>query len=209
MYENEDVNFEQFKAEVDFMMGLPITGMVVGGSTGEGYALTYDEYAKLTTIAVEGARGRVPVVGGIITTTMRDAIARARIAREAGATGLLVTPPIYQKHDLDTLTAYGDGIYQATGMPIIVYNVLPSAPVTAEQMKALAKVDAIVGTKESAGCTLTNLSEVLVDAGDDITVIWATDHMMFPGLALGPSARSSRPGRTTWWRRSTTGCRLS
>jgi 4-hydroxy-tetrahydrodipicolinate synthase len=185
MHDNEDVNYEQFTAEVDFMLSLPITGMVVGGSTGEGHALTVDELTRLTDAAAQKAADRIPVVTGIITTTTRDAIDRAKQARDAGATGLMVTPPIYQKPDLDNLRAYYDGIYQASGLPIIIYNVLPASPVTPAFMRELVKLDAIVATKESAGSSLAGLSELLVDVSDDIAVTWATDHMMFPGFGLG------------------------
>lgn len=185
MYENEDVNYTAFRREVQSMLELPVTGLVVGGSTGEGHALTVDELAELTATAVEEARDRIPVVTGIITTSTRDAILRGKRAKEAGAQGLMVTPPIYQSHDSETLRFYYDGIYQATAMPIIVYNVLPAAPVTPEQMKGLAQLHAIIGTKESAASSLTNVSELIADINDDIAVTWATDHMMFPGFALG------------------------
>lgn len=185
MYENEDVNYSGFRREVQSMLELSVTGLVVGGSTGEGHALTVDELAELTAAAVEEARDRLPVVTGIITTSTRDAILRAKRAKEAGTKGLMVTPPIYQSHDTETLRLYYDGIYQATAMPIIVYNVLPAAPVTPEQMKELARLPAVIGTKESAGSSLANLSELIADINDDIAVTWATDHMMFPGFALG------------------------
>ncbi|MGV9967836.1 dihydrodipicolinate synthase family protein [Streptomyces olivaceus] len=185
MHANEDVNYEQFEQETDFILSLPVTGVVVGGSTGEGHALTVEELTRLTGSAAQRAAGRVPVVTGIISTTTRDAIDRAKQAREAGATGLMVTPPIYQQPDLDNLRAYYDGIYQASGLPIIIYNVLPASPVTPAFMRELVKLDAIVGTKESAGSSLAGLSELLVDIGDDIAVTWATDHMMFPGFAFG------------------------
>lgn len=185
MDENEDVNISGFRREVLSVLELPVTGVVVGGSTGEGHALTPDELGELTSAAVEEARGRVPVVTGIITTSTREAVLRAKQAKQAGARGLMVTPPIYQSHDNETLRNYYEGIYNATGMPIIVYNVLPAAPVTPAQMKDLAQLPAIIGTKESAGSTLANLSELLADVSDEIAVTWATDHMMFPGFGLG------------------------
>ena len=185
MYENEEINFDQFRDELRMMLGLPITGMVIGGSTGEGYALSVDELGTLVGIAVEEAAGRIPVVGGIITTTTRDAVARARACRDAGAVGLMVTPPIYQKASPENLLAYFGGINEQSGLPIIIYNVLPAAPVAPETMLRIAALPGVIGTKESAGSSLTWLSELVERAPDSFAVTWATDHMLFPGFALG------------------------
>ncbi|MFN8514565.1 MAG: dihydrodipicolinate synthase family protein [Thermomicrobiales bacterium] len=185
MYENEEINFDQFRDELRMMLSLPITGMVIGGSTGEGYALSVDELGTLVGIAVEEAAGRIPVVGGIITTTTRDAVARARACRDAGAVGLMVTPPIYQKASPENLLAYFGGINEQSGLPIIIYNVLPAAPVAPETMLRIAALPGVIGTKESAGSSLTWLSELVERATDSFAVTWATDHMLFPGFALG------------------------
>ncbi len=191
MTDDEALNLDQFRAELRMMLDLPITGMVIGGSTGEGYALSVDELALLTSIAVEEARGKVPVVGGVITTTTRDAVARANAAREAGAVGLMVTPPIYQKSSAENLLAYYGAINEQSGLPIIIYNVLPAAPVPPATLRRLAALPGIIATKESAGSSLTWLSELLDTAADDLSITWATDHMIFPGFALGATGSIS------------------
>ena len=185
MTDDEELNLEQFRAELRMMLDLPITGMVIGGSTGEGYALSVDELATLVRIAVEEAAGRIPVVGGIITTTTRDAVARAKACREAGAVGLMVTPPIYQKASVENLLAYFGAIHEQSGLPIIIYNVLPAAPVQPATMRQIAALPGVIGTKESAGSSLAWLSELVETAPDDFAVTWATDHMLYPGFALG------------------------
>lgn len=185
MTADEEINLDQFRAELRMMLDLAITGMVIGGSTGEGYALSVEELALLVGIAVEEAAGRVPIVGGIITTTTRDAVARARACRDAGAVGLMVTPPIYQKASPENLLAYFGAISEQSGLPIIIYNVLPAAPVAPETMLRIAALPGVIGTKESAGSSLTWLSELVERAPDDFAVTWATDHMLFPGFALG------------------------
>lgn len=185
MFENEEINFDQFRDELRMMLSLPITGMVIGGSTGEGYALSVDELGTLVGIAVEEAAGRIPVVGGIITTTTRDAVARARACRDAGAVGLMVTPPIYQKASPENLLAYFGGITEQSGLPVIIYNVLPAAPVAPETMLRIAALPGVIGTKESAGSSLTWLSELVERAPASFAVTWATDHMLVPGFALG------------------------
>lgn len=183
--DDEELNLDQFRDELQMMLSLPITGMVIGGSTGEGHALSVDELATLVGVAVEEAAGRVPVVGGIITTSTRDAVARARACRDAGAVGLMVTPPIYQKASEENLLAYFDAINVQSGLPIIIYNVLPAAPVPPATMLKIAALPGVIGTKESAGSSLAWLSELVETAPDSFAVTWATDHMLYPGFALG------------------------
>ncbi len=185
MTDDEEINFDQFRTELRMMLDLAITGMVIGGSTGEGYALSVDELGALVGIAVEAAAGRIPVVGGIITTSTRDAVARARACRDAGAVGLMVTPPIYQQASEENLLAYFGAIHAQSGLPIIIYNVLPAAPVPPATMRKIAALPGVIGTKESAGSSLAWLSELVETAPDSFAVTWATDHMLFPGFALG------------------------
>ena len=76
----------------------------------------------------------------------------------------MVTPPIYQKASPENLLAYFGAIHEQSGLPIIIYNVLPAAPVPPETMLQIAALPGVIGTKESAGSSLTWLSE-LVETG--------------------------------------------
>ncbi|MET9387397.1 dihydrodipicolinate synthase family protein [Streptomyces sp. NPDC002928] len=182
---DEELNMEQFRVELAMMLDLPLTGLVIGGSTGEGYALTPGELAHLTETAVKQANGALPVVTGIITTTTRDATARAVAARDAGASGLMVTPPIYQRPSIGNLLEYYGAIHRASGLPIIIYNVLTGMQVPPATIRRLADLPGVIGTKESAGSTLAWLSELVDTVSDRISVTWATDDLLYPGLALG------------------------
>lgn len=183
-----------FIDDIDYQLQYAVTGLVVGGSTGEGHALSEPELTELTQIAVERVRGRIPVVTGIISTTTRDAVARGRAAREAGAAGVMVTPPIYQSPSFDGMIDFYDRIHRETELPVIIYNVLSHAPVTPAITRRLAEIGAIIATKESVGGSFASLSELLDTVADQISVTWAQDHLLYPGLALGATGSISGTG---------------
>ncbi|SNT47879.1 dihydrodipicolinate synthase family protein [Rhodococcoides kyotonense] len=189
-----DLDRAAFIEDIEYQLQHPVTGLVVGGSTGEGHALTGEELTELTKIAVEHVKGRIPIVTGIITTTTRDAVARGRAAREVGAAGVMVTPPIYQSPSFDGMIDFYDRIHKDTELPVIIYNVLSHAPVTPAITQKLAEIGAIIATKESVGGSFATLSELLDTVADQISVTWAQDHLLYPGLALGATGSISGTG---------------
>lgn len=189
-----EIDLDAFRDEVDFQLQFPITGLVVGGSTGEGHALERGELIDLTRIAVEHVGGRVPIMTGIISTSTREAVARAQGAKAVGARGVMVTPPIYQSASFDGMIDFYDRIRRDGGLPVTIYNVLVHNPVTPAVTQRLAEIGAIVATKESVGGSLATLSHLLDTVADQISVTWAQDHLLFPGLAMGATGSISGTG---------------
>jgi 4-hydroxy-tetrahydrodipicolinate synthase len=189
-----ELDRDAFIQDIEFQTQHAITGLVVGGSTGEGHALSLQELTELTKIAVDHVKGSLPIVTGIITTTTRDAVARGRAAREAGAVGVMVTPPIYQSPSFEGMIDFYDRIHKDTELPVIIYNVLTHAPVTPAITQKLAEIGAIIATKESVGGSFATLSELLDTVGDQISVTWAQDHLLYPGLAMGATGSISGTG---------------
>src|SRR5215831_17318974 len=72
-----------------------IGGLVTNGHTGEVFALSADERAEVTRIVADEVRGKMPVISGICSESVTEAAEHARMARDAGASGLLVMPPHY------------------------------------------------------------------------------------------------------------------
>jgi len=189
---SEELDIPAFRTEVQYMLSLDITGITIGGSTGEGHALDPDELGTLVKVAVEEVAGKIPVVAGIITTTTRDAVRRAKIARAAGARAVMVTPPIYQIASDEGLVEFYGRIYGESGMPIIIYNVLPHAPVTPPVYLKIADTNpGLIATKESIGGSLETLTELLQTVGHKISVTWAHDWLLYPGFAIGATGSIS------------------
>jgi dihydrodipicolinate synthase/N-acetylneuraminate lyase len=189
-----EVDRDAFLADLEYQLQFPVTGFVVGGSTGEGHALTGNELTELTKLAVERVKGSLPIVTGIITTSTRDAVARASAAKEVGAVGVMVTPPIYQSPSFNGMIDFYSRIKNEGGLPVIIYNVLAHAPVTPAITRRLGEIGAIIATKESVGGSFATLSELLDTCADQISVTWAQDHLLYPGLAMGATGSISGTG---------------
>ena len=194
---NEELDLGLLRAEARLNLGLGVTGLCIGGSTGEGHALEAHEIGAMVKVAQEEVAGKVPVIAGIITTSTREAVKRAKVARDAGAQAVMVTPPIYQICSDDGLYEFYSTDHPLPGLPIIVYNVLTNAPVTPKLMRRMAantKETGLIGTKESIGGSLETLGELLETIGDKISVTWAHDWLLYPGLALGATGSISGAG---------------
>ncbi len=183
--EDEDLDEAAFRREAAYLLSLRTGALIVGGSTGEGASLAPEELARGCEIAVEEARGRVPIIAGVITDSARDAVRRGKLAKEAGVAGLMVTPIIYRVPTDNGLYEYYRRVHEEVGLPIIIYNVVPRAPVSPTLLARLAGLDGIIGVKESAAGDLDTLSDILSTVRSQIAVTWAQDPLLFPGFALG------------------------
>src|SRR5438067_13256944 len=76
-----EIDFKQTASQGDWLIRAGSHGMAAGGSTGEGHTLDHEEYRDLVAATVEAAKGRAPVIAGIIVDSTRDAIPRRRPLR--------------------------------------------------------------------------------------------------------------------------------
>jgi dihydrodipicolinate synthase/N-acetylneuraminate lyase len=192
---NEEIDLPALRREINSNVALGVSGICLGGTTGEGYSLKPEELGLIIRTAQNEVNGKIPVMAGIITTNTRDAVERGKVARDAGAQALMITPPVYLVCSDNGVYDYYATIHKETGMPIVVYNVLVGATVSVDLMTRLAynqHETGLIGTKESIGGSLEGLTELLDTIGDRISVTWAHDWLLFAGLAIG--ARGSISG---------------
>ena len=115
-----------FRGVVRFFLGQGVHGLTVGGSTGEGHALSTEELRRLVETAVEEVAGRVPVIAGIIVDSTRQAVERGRALAHLGVAALMVTPVHYLFRPTDdAMVAQFQAIAQYTGQPLLIYKVVP------------------------------------------------------------------------------------
>lgn len=180
---DETLDIEAFRRELEYVEERGALVVAVGGSTGDGEVLDVAELAELCGVAAQ--ESSLGVIGGVISTNTRDAIVRARAAHDAGASALMVTPPIYHQTSPDNLRAFYSDIAEAVPLPIMIYNILTHAPVAPETIAELAEIEAVVAIKESSGGTIPSLEQLLLTVKDQLSVIWAIDSLLFEGFALG------------------------
>lgn len=184
---SNEVDIDAFKRLIDAQIEGGVAGLVVLGTTGENPTVTHEERRQLVDAAVEQADGRVPVIVGTGTNNTRESITFSQEAMDAGADALLVVGPYYNKPSQAGFSAHVNAIAEATGAPIILYNVpgRTSFNITAATTLALAHdVDEVVGVKEASG-DLAQISDILDGRPDGFAVYAGDDEISLPLCVLG------------------------
>ncbi len=163
-----------------------VHGLAVTGSTGEGHAMTTAEVRRVTEVVVAEARGRVPVISGIITDSTASAIERGRAVRDLGVAALQVTPVHYLfRPDDDAMVRHFEALARGTGLPIVIYNVVPWTYLSPQLLaRILTSVDGVIGVKQSAG-DMKLLADLLLLVGDRARIMTAVDALLYPSFTLG------------------------
>jgi len=163
-----------------------VHGLAVAGSTGEGHALTTDEVRRVTAVVSEEARGRVSVITGIITDSTASAVERGLAVKDLGVAALQVTPVHYLfRPDDDAMVKHFDTLASRTGLPIIIYNVVPWTYLSPALLaRIIAAVPGVVGVKQSAG-DMKLLADLLLLVKDGARIMTAVDALLYPSFVLG------------------------
>src|SRR6266436_8825347 len=123
-----EIDLKLVASQVDWLIGAGSHGMAAGGSTGEGHTLDHEEYRDLMAATVEAAKGRAPVIAGIIVDSTRDAIRRGKLVRDMDVAALQVTPVHYLfKPDEEAMVDHFRRMADETGMPIIILPLAAAA----------------------------------------------------------------------------------
>jgi dihydrodipicolinate synthase/N-acetylneuraminate lyase len=128
-----------------------VHGVLVNGTTGDWFSQTEPERRRVTEIAVEELKGRIPVVIGCTTYTAATTISLGRHAKEVGADGILSTAPPYACPTPREIVAFFAAVSDGVDLPIMVYNWARgvSVEITWETAVQLAGIDHVVAIKDS------------------------------------------------------------
>ena len=160
--------------------------IIVCGTTGEAATMTYQERMQTIEYCVEHVNGRVPVIAGSGSNATKNAIALSKDAERAGADGLLVVTPYYNKATQEGLFQHFTAIADAVEKPIILYNV-PSrtgVSVAPETYARLAGHPHITGVKEASG-DLGAIQQTMELCPEDFFIWSGNDDQVVPICALG------------------------
>ncbi|MBC7339449.1 MAG: 4-hydroxy-tetrahydrodipicolinate synthase [Firmicutes bacterium] len=161
-------------------------GLVVTGTTGESPVLATEEKVRLWETVLEAVGDRVPVVAGTGTNCTRDSVHLTRLAERAGASGVMLVTPYYNKPPAEGLLLHFRTIAESTSLPIILYNVPGRTGVnmTPATVARLAEIPNIVALKE-ASANLDQVTEVLRLVPPGFSVYSGDDSLTLPVLAVG------------------------
>ena len=165
------IDEEAFASNVDRLFEAGATGMVVAGCTGEFWALTLSERARLARTAVAAGRGRGPVIVGAGAIREDEVVEQIHAAKEAGADGALVLPPYFVRLGDRELTRHFETVDSRSELPLVLYNIPGNAgnAISPELADRLADLDRVVAIKESGG-DWTNFHDTLLRVRDRIRV---------------------------------------
>ena len=150
-FNNGSVDVAAFKSLVDWQIAEGTEGLVPCGTTGESPTLSHEEHMKVTELCIETAKGRVPVIAGAGSNSTAEAVALAKHAQKAGADGVLVVTPYYNKPTQEGMYQHFKAINDAIDIPIIIYNIPPRSVIDMQvgTMARLAELKNIKGVKDA------------------------------------------------------------
>src|SRR5512141_2385675 len=151
MLEDGSLDIARFKGLIDWHIAEGTDGVVVVGTTGESPTVDFDEHKELIRVAVEHAKGRIPIIAGTGGNSTAEAIELSASAKKNGATASLSVVPYYNKPTQEGLYQHFRKIAETVDLPMIVYNV-PGRTVADLQNDAvlrLAQVPGIIGIKDA------------------------------------------------------------
>jgi len=159
-------------------------GLVVNGTTGEGPTTTDEEKERLIRVVLDAVGNRARVVAGVGTNVTAHTIHLARQAERAGAHGLLVVTPYYNKPAQDALAAHFTAVADVTDLPVLIYDIpgRSAVAVATDTLVRLAEHPRIVGVKDAKG-DLAATSHVL--ARTDLAYYSGDDMFNLPLLSVG------------------------
>lgn len=181
------VDTDSLRGLVQFQLEGNINGIVPCGSTGEAATLSQEEYQEVIRVVVNEVNGKIPVIAGAGNNDTQKAVLFSRLAKEAGADGLLHVTPFYNKPTISGLIAHYKTIAEAVDMPIILYNVpgRTGQNVTDSMTLRIAKsVPQVVGVKEASG-DLMQMMEIVKHAPSDFSILSGDDAMTLPLMSVG------------------------
>ena len=161
-----------------------IEGLVVAGTTGEAPSLGGEEICELTRAIKEAVD--VPIIVGSGTNGTKKSIDMSLRVKEAGADGVLVVCPYYNKPNQSGIYQHFKAVAEAVEMPVVIYNIpsRTSRNIEADTIIALSREPYIAAVKESTN-DISHVSKIIEDADQDFLVYSGNDNFALPMLAAG------------------------
>ena len=184
--ENGQLNLEAWEALIEDQIQEGVTGLVIGGTTGEGMTITDDEFETLLVRAVEVANGRAVIIAGTGSNNTAVSIEKTKRAAELGAEMAMVVTPYYNKSTQAGLIAHFTAIADASPIPLMLYNV-PSRTGVAlapETVGELAEHPLIAALKEASG-DISVMAQMMAHIPEGFTVYCGNDDQILPYMAWG------------------------
>ena len=185
-FTEDGVNFEEFRKLIEFQIENEADAIIVCGTTGEASTMTTEEKKETIKFAIDIIAKRTKVIVGTGSNNTKTAIEMSKFAEEAGADGILVVTPYYNKTTQQGLIAHYTEIAKSVKLPIIMYSVpgRTGVNILPETCKELSKIENIVAIKEASG-NISQVAKIASLCQDDLAIYSGNDDQIIPVLSLG------------------------
>ena len=186
MHEDGSLDWDRYRALIEFHIANQPDGLVVVGTTGESPTVDFDEHCKLIEVAVQTAQGRLPIIAGTGANSTREAVELTASAKKAGADACLLVAPYYNKPGQEGLYLHFKAVAEAVDIPQIIYNVpgRTVADIANETALRLAPVPNIVGIKDATG-NLQRGTDLILRAPKEFAIYSGDDASALALLMMG------------------------
>ena len=183
-FKDNQVDETALRNLVKFHIENGTNGIVPCGTTGESPTLSYEEHNKVIDIVIDEVNGKVPVIAGAGSNSTSETIMFTKHAKEAGADGVLLITPYYNKPTQEGLYQHFKAVTDEVDIPVVLYNVPGRTGVNLlpETVARLFEIPSIVAIKEATG-SIDQASQILSLC--DICVLSGDDSLTLPMISVG------------------------
>ena len=183
---DDQLDLPLFEKNLEEQLAAGVNGVILGGTLGEASVLSTEEKEILVKFAIQKVAGKVPVIINIAEGSTRDAIQQAKFAKQWGAQGIMILPPMRYKSDHRETVAYFKSVAESTDLPIMIYNnpVDYKIEVTLDMFAELASCSNIQAIKESTR-DISNVTRLINRFGDRYKILCGVDTLAMEELVMG------------------------
>ena len=187
MDEEENIDEAELRNQVNRLIDAGVHGIFAFCTNGEGYILSEEEKERVLEIVIEETAGRVLVYAGTGAVSTRDTIRLSKRAKDMGADVLSVITPWFAAASQEELIEHYTAVAKAVDLPIVLYNIPARTgnALTPASVATLARVDNIVGAKDSSGNFDNMLQYIEGTRGMDFSVLSGNDSLILWNLLAG------------------------
>ena len=179
-FKNNKLDVDTYIRLIHFHLNNGTNGLVPAGTTGESPTLSHKEHEQVIELCINEAKGKIPIIAGTGSNSTEEAISLSKHAENAGADGVLVVTPYYNKPTQEGLYQHYKAINDNIGIPIIIYNI-PSRCVidmSVDTMAKLFELKNIAGVKDATG-DLNRLDQTIKKLGPDFIQLTGEDGLAY------------------------------
>lgn len=185
---NDDgsINFDKFIELLDYHLKHKTDAVLICGTTGEASTIDDKDQIECVRLAAKHINKRMPVIAGAGSNDTAHAVSLAKESEKAGADGLLIVTPYYNKTSQKGLIAHYTAIAEAVNIPIILYNVpgRTGMRIAPETCAELSKIPNIVAVKDATG-DISSVAKTAALCGSSFDIYSGNDDQTLPILSLG------------------------